>query len=555
MNVDESQTVVMRRQLHSDRWSSWGDHAGIVRLSSVLHPHEMRRFDVFDGLDDDVLEDLSTDVSVAEWQAGAILFEAGSYLDLAFWVASGEVELFLSGEDGSPPPIFATRVVAAVVDPMQPAPVALATQAIRAIGSDEGPITFLASADFDLRHGDRMRMTAGDVFGEIGALNGWPQSVTARTATRCTLVQIRLPALRKLRRKSKRLRARLDEQYRARTLRQHLATTPLLRGCSDRLIQHLAERVELVSCQPGEEVTREGAAANHLILVRSGFLKLAQRVGAGEVVVSYLSKGALLGEAELLLPELATWQLTTSSVGYSELVRIRGADLLELIREQPEVERRLWEAAVERIREVGFTRQHPHRTDLIDFALAKGLVQGNSVLVIDLETCTRCDDCVRGCASTHGGVPRFVREGEKYGGFLITRACYHCEDPVCLIGCPTGAIRRANVGDVVEIDPSICIGCGTCEQNCPYDAIVMHELGEKWPSNALPEHLRGQPRSVATKCDLCFASPAGPACVSSCPHGSAHRVANLDEFDVLLRAKAYAQGLDLERETLARKQL
>jgi Fe-S-cluster-containing dehydrogenase component len=202
---------------------------------------------------------------------------------------------------------------------------------------------------------------------------------------------------------------------------------------------------------------------------------------------------------------------------------------------------------------MGFTRQHPHRSDLIDFALAKGLVQGNSILVIDLEVCTRCDDCVRGCASTHGGVPRFVREGEKYSSFLITRACYHCADPVCLIGCPTGAIRRANVGDVVEIDPSICIGCGTCAQNCPYDAIVMHDLNELWPSNALPERLRGEPRSVATKCDLCYTSPAGPACVSSCPHGCAHRVGTLDEFDALLRAKALSQGLDDERETLGRE--
>jgi Fe-S-cluster-containing dehydrogenase component/CRP-like cAMP-binding protein len=462
------------------------------------------------------------------------------------------VDIYLALHEQHAEPIFTTRLMAAPVDGdggMAATSVLPATP----VAGAEGPITFLATADYDLRRGATMRLSQGELFGEIGALNGWPQSVTARTAGPCTLVQIRLPALRKLRRKSKRLREQLDELYRARTLRQHLATTPLLRECPPNVIHELARHVELVSCQPGEVVTSEGEPAGHLILVRSGFLKLSRRVGAGEMVVSYLSKGSLLGEPELLLAELDSWQATTTSVGYSELVRIPREHLLGVIGSQPEFEAKLWETGIDRIREMGFTRQHPHRSDLIDFALAKGLVQGNSILVIDLEVCTRCDDCVRGCASTHGGVPRFVREGEKYSSFLITRACYHCADPVCLIGCPTGAIRRANVGDVVEVDPSICIGCGTCAQNCPYDAIVMHDLNELWPSNALPERLRGEPRSVATKCDLCYTSPAGPACVSSCPHGCAHRVGTLDEFDALLRAKALSQGLDEERETLARE--
>ncbi len=549
----ESPTFVMRRQLHTDRWSSWGDHTGIVDISSVMYPSELRRYPIFDGLDDDFLKDISADVSIATWRAGAILFEEGTYVDLAFWIDSGEVELYLASDAESGKPIFPTRIMSSIPTTDTLAGNVVSPLAQRNVAQN-APITFLASADFDLPRGGRMRLAAGDIFGEIGALNGWPQSVTARTASACRLVQIRLPALRKLRRKARKLRERLDELYRVRTLRQHLSTTPLLRGCDASIIEKLCERVELVSLQPGDEVTAEGKLAEHVILVRSGFLKLTQAVGAGEMAVSYLSKGSLLGEVELLLPELGRkWQTTTRSVGYSELVRIRYNDLSAVFGQQPELQKYVWESAVDRIREIGFTRHHPHRSDLVDFALAKGLVQGNSILVIDLETCTRCDDCVRGCASTHGGIPRFVREGEKYSGFLITRACYHCADPVCLIGCPTGAIRRANVGNVVEIDPSICIGCGACAENCPYDAIIMHELGETWPSNALPEHLRGQERRVATKCDLCYASPAGPACVSSCPHGCAHRVGTADEFDALLRAKALAQGLDQERETLSRK--
>jgi Fe-S-cluster-containing dehydrogenase component len=167
-------------------------------------------------------------------------------------------------------------------------------------------------------------------------------------------------------------------------------------------------------------------------------------------------------------------------------------------------------------------------------ALEKGLVQGHSILVIDLNVCTRCDECVRGCADTHEGRPRFVREGDKHENLLITKACYHCHDPVCLVGCPTGAIRRASVGDVVEIVDDLCIGCQACANNCPYDAIVMHETGETWAENMIPELLRGKPRLLASKCDLCYKNNHGPACVHNCPHGCAIRIGSVEEFQRLV---------------------
>lgn len=539
--MEGSRTMLMRGQLHSDRWSTYEDSTGIRRLSSVLRPEQMRKFGIFEEFRDDFLGELSPDVSVAEWEPGAVLFEEGSYLDLAFWIAEGEVELFLAKDEQAHDPIFATRTTRLVGESTQ----LVGSHPMPPPGDAPEPgrqVTFLSSMDFDLERGERMRLGAGDIFGEIGALNGWPQSVTARTASMCTLVQVKVAALRKIRRKSKALRQRLDDLYRSRTLRQHLASTPLLRGCTQSVVEGLAERVELASCQPGEEVVRQGERAEHLILVRSGFLKVTQSVEDGTVAVSYLSKGSTLGEVELLVDGLESWQVGATSVAHSELVRISRHDFLNVIRAHPQLERQLWEATVARIKEVALTRNDFHRSDLVDFALTKGTVQGSSVLVIDLDTCTRCDDCVRGCAATHGGIPRFVREGERYRGFLIARSCYHCEDPVCLVGCPTGAIRRANVGAVVEIDPSICIGCSTCAQNCPYDSIVMHDLEETWPADALPKRLRGQPRAMASKCDLCYSAPEGPACVSSCPHGCAHRVSSIDEFDALLQAKTMAGG-------------
>jgi len=95
-------------------------------------------------------------------------------------------------------------------------------------------------------------------------------------------------------------------------------------------------------------------------------------------------------------------------------------------------------------------------------------------LVIDLNVCTRCDDCcVRGCKDTHGGIPRFVRENRSETSSLRGRAII-AEDPVCLVGCPTGAIRRTDVGDVVAIDDT-CALAVLRANNCPYDAITMHD--------------------------------------------------------------------------------
>ncbi len=541
------QTRQVRAELFRDRWSSHGERTGIRQQLADLTVEQLKRIEIFSDVKESLLEELIPDIAVAQWEAGATLFEEGSYLDLAFYIAVGDVDLFLQKHAGAADPIFNTRNVTSRDIAESRARYGAAQQAIgptlNATPSAPEQITYLSTMDFDLAHGARERLSKGDFFGEIGALNGWPQSVTARTASLTTLVQIRVPALRKLKRAAKGLRAQIDRVYRERTLLHHLRTTPPLRGCGDASLEALAGKVELRSLEPGELLTREGDRADAVYLVRSGFLKLSQNLGAGDLVVTYVSKGMTIGEVEALIDGVSTWQMSVTAAGYCEVVRIDVADFLDVVQAHPAVEARLWESTVARIKESGFTRKNPERAELIEFALARGLAQGNSVLVMDLDVCTRCDDCVRGCASTHGGRPRFVREGERFGNFLVARSCFHCEDPVCLIGCPTGAIRRTNVGEVIAIDDALCIGCGSCADNCPYDAIVMHDTKTTWPAHALPQRLRGEQRFVASKCDLCHTSDAGPACVNSCPHACAFRVGSLDEFDALLRGETPVHAL------------
>lgn len=537
MTEPTGRTLHRRDEQHRDRWSLYGAESGIEHLSQRLSADELKRYEVFDGFPDQILETISPDVSVAVWRKGAVLFEEGSHVDVAFFLVEGKAAAYLSKYVD--PESVAAVVPAGTVN-LAGAPPGIVRDRYgeRGDGDGRGDGTVLLSAmDFNLGNEfDVLTLGPGEFFGEIGALNGWPQSVTVKALTACVVVQIRVPALRLLKRLSSAFRKKIEEVYRERALSPQLRACPLFHECPRSLLAALAQRVELVSCDPGEVVVEEGASVDALYLVRSGFMRLSRRMGAGRVTVTYLSKGMTVGEVELLIDGLGRARFTVSSVGYGELVRIARRDLFEVLHAAPASERELWRQAVERIKETGARLADPQSSRFVEFALDKGLVEGSSILVMDLDRCTRCDDCVRACADTHGGRPRFVREGDRYDNLLIARSCYHCQDPVCLVGCPTGAIRRANVGDAVEIKDEICIGCATCHNNCPYDAIVMHDTGDRWPDDALPKALRGTPRAVASKCDLCYTSPAGPACVRNCPHHCAFRVGTVEEFRALQRS-------------------
>ena len=162
-------------------------------------------------------------------------------------------------------------------------------------------------------------------------------------------------------------------------------------------------------------------------------------------------------------------------------------------------------------------REDDHRVSLGDHLKAEttrlGLYQGQKLLVLDLERCTRCDECTRGCADSHGdGYSRLLREGLRFDRFLVAASCRSCHKPYCLEGCPVDAIHRKGKHLEVVID-NHCIGCGLCEKGCPYGAIQMTQGGPAVPRKAI-------------NCDLCGdLVPRGsdPFCVRACPHEAAFR--------------------------------
>jgi len=170
--------------------------------------------------------------------------------------------------------------------------------------------------------------------------------------------------------------------------------------------------------------------------------------------------------------------------------------------------------------------------DLLEFLTENRFFNGTATMTIDLDRCTRCDDCVRACASTHNNNPRFLRHGLVSGNIMVANACMHCGDPVCMIGCPTGAIHRDAFEGQVIINPATCIGCKACFTNCPYDAIRMVEVRDEKGVIMVDQEMK--PIIKATKCDLCVEQMGGPACERACPHGALARM-NLNDLDAFAK--------------------
>src|SRR5260370_13091840 len=100
-------------------------------------------------------------------------------------------------------------------------------------------------------------------------------------------------------------------------------------------------------------------------------------------------------------------------------------------------------------------------------------------LVLDLDRCTRWYQCVTAGAEAHDGITRLIRDGLRLDRYLIATSCRHCRDPLCMVGCPVGAIRRQNSLEVIIED--WCIGCGVCGNNCPYGNIKLQNFSVDRP--------------------------------------------------------------------------
>ncbi len=409
------------------------------------------------------------------------------------------------------------------------------------------------------------------LFGEMACMNHYPRAATVTAASDdCEVLEILRNVLYMLQR-NKSSKKKLDDRYRQRSLDTHLRQVPLFRDLPaevfDAVRVFLRDRVRLVRVHPGQVICRQGEPADHFYLVRVGFVKISQRWQGGDRVVNYIGPGGYFGEIGLLarIPSIRqsldivdSRVATCTALDHVDLVRLDGDDFRLLLdaflpadqQSDLATSSRLSPEATEQLQQLRQAVQHSNasgsKTSLIeqitqtarerlnqnremvakldnaplDDFLRQGLMEAKNLLVLDLENCTRCDECTKACANTHDDhLTRLIREGLRFDKYLVASSCRTCLDPYCMVGCPVGSIQRNSDGTILIKD--WCIGCGLCERNCPYGNITMHESTGKAAAGR-----------KAVTCDYCE-GVSGPSCVYACPHDAAHRMTGADLMKIV----------------------
>jgi tetrathionate reductase subunit B len=202
-------------------------------------------------------------------------------------------------------------------------------------------------------------------------------------------------------------------------------------------------------------------------------------------------------------------------------------------------------------------------------------------MVIDVERCIGCGQCVRACKTEndvpleeeyfrtwveryvvtpddmehpqvdspnggYDGFPELAGMSGQVKTFFVPKLCNHCVDSPCVQVCPVGATFDSPDG-VVLVDQERCLGCRYCVQACPYGCRYI------------------DPRTnTVDKCTLCYhriTRGLTTACVEVCPTGArmlgdlknpqdpiheflrTHKVQVL-KANLATNAKTYYNGLD-----------
>ena len=131
------------------------------------------------------------------------------------------------------------------------------------------------------------------------------------------------------------------------------------------------------------------------------------------------------------------------------------------------------------------------------------------------DNCIACHACEAACAEKNDTPSHLAFrsvgyiEGGSYPAYTrlnISMACNHCDDPVCLKGCPTRAYTKFTEYGAVLQDPDICFGCGYCTWVCPYNAPQLDPI-----------------KGEVSKCNMCvdrLEVGLKPACVAACLAGA-----------------------------------
>jgi Fe-S-cluster-containing dehydrogenase component len=379
--------------------------------------------------------------------------------------------------------------------------------------------------------GDSVRLgnlfRPGDFFGEAALLGRGERTATVTAETPVTLLEIEKHRFDLLTRRHKSIREHLEGVYHARAIATYMRTHRYLSLLDDPARADLGRGAKLKFYQRGDIVAKKGDAADTVMIVKDGVLK-ATRVASGNVsILAYFNTHDVIGVADG-----AQRDFQLEAVGHVEVIYVPRGSWSMMMMKQPEVARHFGKDDMHR--RAAMSEVAGNTVMAAAQAFLSAGVEVESLLVINLDRCVRCGNCVRACHARHTHTrldrrgPIFRRRAQidkerKHEHIMLPSSCRHCRDPECMIGCPTGAIQRFADGDV-DINDN-CIGCENCARKCPYGNITMRPLAES-------ERPSPEVTKRAIKCNLCRGHEYSN-CVHECPRGAILRVDPLRYFEEL----------------------
>lgn len=464
----------------------------------------LRRVDLLDGVSEDTLAELSQVGHELVVPANEYVIRQSDYGDSFYVLLSGKVAVEIVGDDGR------SKQVAA--------------------------------------------LNPGEYFGELAMVGHGERSASVRSLIESRFLELRQTPFQSTLKKHRQVKARLEAAYARRALSSMVRRSRYFGGLPEDTLTELVENSTVADFKKGDVVIEEGSSAQKFFVIRSGFVRVTRRTGPGDEheILAYLGPDDFFGDQELAAAG-AAYQTTVVALEPVQLMAVPRPTFWRLYQKHPDVFAEFRRYELSRQEGQSILQSSATAMAFVKDVLEAGLGQARSALIIDMDHCVRCGNCVQACDDLHG-FSRLARRGKRmtrrvnmesarHEHLYFPTSCLQCATPECMVGCPTGAISRDPGGEVFIRDT--CIGCGSCARNCDFGNISMAEVRDDEfsllgavlgsPTTASASKPEGQDIDlVAVKCDVCF-ERAYAACVYNCPTQAILRIDPRVYFDELKR--------------------
>jgi len=130
-------------------------------------------------------------------------------------------------------------------------------------------------------------------------------------------------------------------------------------------------------------------------------------------------------------------------------------------------------------------------------------VSRHKFVSLNIDKCVGCRVCEFACSfeknKAFNPTRSRIRMLRIYPHTNAAVNCRLCENAPCVSACPRKALTQSTENGVIQVDESLCDGCGWCIKACDFGAIFIDT------------------DKVARMCDLCANRENGPSCVEWCP--------------------------------------